>query len=129
MTPDPLRWHARVVADRSADVDAYIVALAPTAAAHLAAVRDALHAGIPEGSETIRYDMPAILLGGRYAIHFAAWKAHAGLYPVPPLGDPLEAEVAPLRTGKDSVVLRYRDPVPTDLVTRIAARVVELRRG
>ncbi|WP_375388286.1 iron chaperone [uncultured Amnibacterium sp.] len=117
------------MAERSPDVDAYIAALPASAAARLLAIREALHAAVPDGVETIRYDMPAILLGGRYAIHFAGWKAHAGLYPVPPLGNPLEAEVAPLRSGKDSVVLRYRDPVPAELVTRIAARILELRRG
>jgi uncharacterized protein YdhG (YjbR/CyaY superfamily) len=116
------------MAERSPDVDAYLAAQPEPARAHLAAIREALHAALPDGHETIRYDMPAIMLGGRYAVHFAAWKAHAGLYPVPPLGGGLEAEVAPLRTGKDSVNLRYRDPVPADLVTRIAARILELRR-
>jgi uncharacterized protein YdhG (YjbR/CyaY superfamily) len=117
------------MAVRSPEVDAYLAALAEPGATHLARIREALHAALPDGEETVRYDMPAILLGGRYAIHFAAWKAHAGLYPVPPLGGELEDAVAPLRSGKDSVVLKYRLPVPEDLVTRIAARILELRRS
>ena len=115
------------MAERSTEVDAYVAALPEPGRAHLVAIRDALHAALPDGAETIRYDMPAIVLGTRYALHFAAWKAHAGLYPVPALGSPLEEEVAPLRRGKDSVLLRYRDPVPADLVTRIARRFAELR--
>ena len=115
------------MATRSPEVDAYLATLPDAAAAHLAAIRDALHAALPEGEETVRYAMPAIVLGRGEAIHFAGWKAHAGLYPVPPLGDPLEAEVAPLRRAKDTVALRYRDPVPTALVTRIAERILEPR--
>ena len=115
------------MADRSTQVDAYVAALPEPARAHLVLIREALHAGLPEGAETIRYGMPAIVLGSRYALHFAGWKAHAGLYPVPDLGGPLETEVAPLRRGKDSVALRYRDPVPVDLVTRLAHRFAALR--
>lgn len=116
------------MAERAAEVDRYVAALPAPAAAHLRLIRDALHAGLPEGHETIRYGMPAIVLGAsRSALHFAGWKAHAGLYPVPDLGGALESEVAPLRRAKDTVALRYRDPVPVDLVTRIALRFGALR--
>ena len=116
------------MAERTAEVDAYVDALPGVAAAHLRAIREALHAGLPSGREAIRYGMPAIVLAApRYALHFAGWKTHAGLYPVPDLGGELEAEVAPLRRAEDTVALRYRDPVPVELVTRIAVRYAELR--
>jgi uncharacterized protein YdhG (YjbR/CyaY superfamily) len=124
-----LRCDTAVVAERAPEVDAYVAALPAGAAAHLTRIRDALHRALPDGAETIRYGMPAIPVAGGEAVHFAAWKAHAGLYPVPPLGGDLEKEVAPLRRAKDSVILRYRDPVPVELVSRIAARILELRRG
>ena len=66
--------------------------------------------------------MPAFMLGDRYALHFAGWKHHVGLYPVAPLDPELEAEVAPYRAAKDTVKLLYRDPLPTDLIERIAPR-------
>jgi len=41
----------------------------------------------------------------------------------------LEAEVAPLRTAKDTVKLVHLRPLPFDLLTRIAAEVVDRYRG
>lgn len=66
------------------------------------------------------------MLGGRYALHFAGWKHHLGLYRVPRLPEPRESEVAPLRAAKDSVVLKHNQPLPVELVGRIAAAIVAL---
>lgn len=110
-------------------VDEYLEGLPDMVAVRLGEVREAIRAAVPGGEERIRYGMPAMMLGGRYALHFAAWTKHIGLYPVPVLPDPLEAAVAPLRSGKDSVVLPHRDPLPVELVGRIARAVVELRAG
>ena len=85
-----------------------------------------LHAAIPDAEERVRYDMPAIMLGGRYAIHFAAWKHHVGLYPVARAtgyaADPgLEAAIEPHREKTDSVVFPYTQPIPYELIGRIGA--------
>jgi uncharacterized protein YdhG (YjbR/CyaY superfamily) len=71
--------------------------------------------------------MAAVMLGGRYAIHFAGWKGHVVLYPIPQFDGELEAEVAPHRSKKDTVNFSYAQPVPYDLVTRIAAEIVRRR--
>ena len=68
------------------------------------------------------------MLGGRYALHFAGWKKHIGLYPVPTLDDPLEAEIAPYRAEKDSVVFPHAQPVPYELIGRVAEAIVAMRR-
>ena len=70
---------------------------------------------------------PAIMVDGRYGLHFAGWKKHIGLYPVPVFDDDLEAEVKPLRRSKDSVALLHSDPLPEQLISRIAHAVVERR--
>ena len=74
---------------------------------------------MPEPTEKIRYGMPAVMLGGRYALHYAGWKKHIGLYPVPTLPEPLEAEIAPYRAEKDSVVFPHTKPVPYELIGRV----------
>lgn len=110
-------------------IDAYIASFDDTAVAErLQRVREAIVAQVPDPEEKIRYGMPAIMLGGRYALHFAGWKKHIGLYPVPPLDGELEAEVAPFRTEKDSVVFPHRAPIPYELIGRIAAAIVTQRR-
>jgi len=95
----------------------------------LQAVREAIHASVPDGEERIRYGIAAVMLGGRYAIHFAGWKHHVGLYPVPEFDGKLEAEVAPYRAAKDSVNFPYSRPVPYELISRMSAEIVRRRRA
>jgi uncharacterized protein YdhG (YjbR/CyaY superfamily) len=75
----------------------------------------------------MRYGIAAVALSGRYYIHFAGWKKHVGVYPVPRLGDELEARLEPYRSEKDSVVFTYNQPIPYDLIQDVAAAVFKLR--
>jgi uncharacterized protein YdhG (YjbR/CyaY superfamily) len=111
----------------AATVDEYLDGFSPEQQAILQRVRAAIHRGVPDAAEKIRYGMPAVLLGGRYAIHFAGWTKHIGLYPVPRFDGPLEAEVAPHRREKDSVTFSWTDPVPEDLIERMSAAIVATR--
>lgn len=111
------------------NVDAYIDGFPPEVQRVLQEVRSAVRSAVPDGEEKIRYGMAAIMLGGRYAIHFAGWKHHVALYPVHRFDGELEAEVAPYRSGKDTVNFLYSKPVPYDLIARIAAEIVRRRRA
>ncbi len=84
-------------------------------------VRAAILSQVPGAEEKIRYGMPAVMLGGRYALHYAGWKKHVGLYPVATAPEPLESELAPYRAAKDSINFPYDKPIPYDLIERIAA--------
>ena len=108
-------------------VDEYIAGFGDDQRAMLEALRAAIHRSVPGGEERIRYGMPAIMLGGSYAIHFAAWKKHLGLYPVPTLEPSLEQRIAPFRTAKDSVTFPYGAPIPYDLIEEVAAAIYQLR--
>jgi uncharacterized protein YdhG (YjbR/CyaY superfamily) len=109
-----------------ATIDDYIASLPEDVQPVLQAVRRSIRAALPDAEERIRYGMPAIMLDERYAVHFAGWKKHIGLYPVPVLPEPLEAEIAPYRTHKDTVKFVYARPIPYDLIERLAA---ELRQA
>lgn len=115
-----------------ATVDEYIAGFPPEVAERLRRIRleivDAVRAttGTPP-EEKIRYGIAAVMLGGRYAVHFAGWKKHIGLYPVPALPAPLEAEVAPYRAEKDSVVFPHAQDVPYDLIGRVAHEIAAQR--
>jgi len=111
----------------AASVDDYIAGFPPDVQSILQQVRQAIHSAVPEPVEKIRYGMPAVMLGGRYAVHFAAWKKHIGLYPIPTLEEPLEAEIAPFRAAKDSVNFPYSTPIPYDLIRRVTAAIVARR--
>ena len=84
-------------------------------------------AAVPGAEEGIRYQMPVVTLDGSYVVHWAAWKQHLGLYPVPPLDDPLERELAPRRSGKDTVKVRFDEPVPVELIDRLTRELVARR--
>lgn len=111
----------------SGEVDAYIAGFPPPAAAALEQVRQALHAAVPGTGEGFRYQMPVVTLGDSYLVHFAGWTRHVALYPVPTLPESLEAEVAPMRSGKDTVKFMLDRPVPTELVGQIAAAIARER--
>lgn len=117
-----------------ADVDEYLAALPADHRATLQSVRAAIHRGVTAVTgapveEKIRYGMPAVLLGGRYALHFAGWKKHLGLYPVVTLPAGLEERVAPLRSGADSVTIPWGEPVPLELIEAVAAELTRQRSG
>lgn len=117
-----------MVAMAAQTVEEYLSGFEPGVRGILESVRAALLRAIPDAEERIRYGMPAVMLGGRYAIHFAGWKKHVGLYPVPTLPDELERQVAPFRSGADSVTFPYTADIPLDLIERVATAIVELRR-
>jgi uncharacterized protein YdhG (YjbR/CyaY superfamily) len=106
---------------RIPEVDDYIAGFPAEVQEILNEVRAAIHRGVPHAAEKIRYGMPAIMIGGRYAIHFAGWKKHVGIYPVAILDPRLEAEVTVFRKAKDSVNFPYTQPIPYELIERIAA--------
>jgi len=115
-----------------ATVDEYIAGFPPDVAARLTRIRveivDAVtsaSAAAPE--EKMRYGIAAVMLGGRYALHFAGWKKHIGLYPVPALPEPLESEIAPYRAEKDSVVFPHSKDVPYELIARVAREIADER--
>lgn len=116
------------MADPVNTISDYIAAFPPEVQVILERIREEITAVVPNAEERIRYGMPAIMLGGRYAIHFAAWKKHVGLYPIARLDEPLETEIAPFRVAKDSVNFRYTEPIPYALIGRVAA-ALQARRS
>ncbi|WP_194395545.1 iron chaperone [Microbacterium atlanticum] len=115
-----------------ATVDEYIAGFPPEVAARLTRIRSEIVEAVAASSgtrpeEKMRYGIAAVMLGGRYALHFAGWKKHIGLYPVPPLPASLEAEIQPFRAEKDSVVFPHSKDLPYDLVARIAREIADER--
>jgi uncharacterized protein YdhG (YjbR/CyaY superfamily) len=109
------------------DVDSYLQGFPDEQREILERVRQAIRTHVPDGVEKIRYGMPAVMLGGRYALHFAGWKNHVGIYPVPRLDDALELRLAPHRSGVDSLNFPYAESVDFELIEDVTAAVVANR--
>ena len=105
----------------AADVDGYLAGFDGEVRSRLDRARAAIHAALPDAEESIRYGMPAVGLGGREHIYFAAWKKHLGIYPVYRSTDPIEAEIAPYRDAKDTLRFPYAEEQPDELITRVTA--------
>ena len=108
-------------------VDEYIAGFPPEVAERLQRIREAILAEVPFPEEKMRYGIAAVMLGGRYALHYAGWKKHIGLYPVPTLDEPLQSEIAPYRAEKDSVVFPHAQPVPYELIREMTRAIVARR--
>ena len=119
--------YCRLVAPVPGDVDEYLEGLPAEARSVVRLVLGAVREALPGAEERIRYGMPAVMLDGRHAIHVAGWKRHVGIYPVSPLPEPLESEIAPYRAAKDALHFLYADPVPCDLITRLTADLARRR--
>ena len=102
------------------DIDTYIAAQSEPARAILTQLRATIRAAVPEAIESISYGMAAFHYRGQPLAYLAAWKHHIGLYPVD-FDTPFEADIAPYRAARDTVQLKYKEPVHYDLVRRIVA--------
>jgi uncharacterized protein YdhG (YjbR/CyaY superfamily) len=113
------------MAGRFASIDDYIRSFPADVQILLEQVRRAIRNAAPAAEEAISYQMPTITLNGRRLVHFAAWKHHIGLYPVPAADEALERELAPYRAAKGTARFPLREPVPYDLIERLVTLLVQ----
>ena len=101
-------------------IDEYIAAFSPEVQSILENIRLTIRKAAPGAEEKISYQIPAFTLGGRALIYFAAFKKHIGLYP-PVRGDErLRKEISPYRGEKGNLRFPFDEPIPYDLIGRIA---------
>lgn len=115
------------MSEKFATIDDYISTFPDEIQVILEKVRMTLRNAVPSAGEAISYQMPTITLDGKSLVYFAAWKNHIGLYPIPAADDALEQDVEPYRGAKDAVKFPYGQPIPYDLIERLAARLVKRR--
>lgn len=76
---------------------------------------------IPGAEEVISYNMPTYTLHGVAAVYLAGWKQHYSVYPATDeLLEALEEELAPYKVHKGTIRFEFEDPIPTELIERIA---------
>jgi uncharacterized protein YdeI (YjbR/CyaY-like superfamily) len=64
---------------RDPRIDAYVERAAPFAQPILEHIRERVQAVLPDAEETLKWSMPAFVLGGKIVLTMAAFKAHAAL--------------------------------------------------
>lgn len=97
----------------------------PEVQERLRAMRAAIRACAPEAGEEINYGVPTFTLKGKKVVHFGAAKKHIGFYPTPSAVEHFADEFARYGGAKGSVQFLNSEPLPLDLITRVAAWRVE----
>jgi uncharacterized protein YdhG (YjbR/CyaY superfamily) len=101
-------------------VEEYIAGFPPEVRVLLLRMRETIRLAVPNGVETMSYDMPTVMVDGERAVYWTASKKHLALYATDKLPPALEREAEPYRTEKDTLQFAYRKEVPFDLIAEIA---------
>jgi uncharacterized protein YdhG (YjbR/CyaY superfamily) len=108
------------MAEHFVSIDGYIQSFPDDVQVVLEKVRTVIHHALPGAGEKISYNMPTITVDGRSVVHFAGWKQHVSIYPAPDGDEEIERALAHYRSDRSTLKFPLREPIPYDLIARIA---------
>ena len=100
-------------------IDEYIATVPKETQKILEEIRATIKAAVPEAEEKISYQIPTFELNGRNLVHFAAWKKHVSLYPIPAGNEAFEKKIAKYIAGKGTLKFPLDEPMPLDLISEV----------
>lgn len=97
----------------------FFLAASPDVRSRLEAIQALVEERVEGAQHCVGYGMPAFRLG-KVFFYFAAFKKHIGVYP--PLNEPLALveELAAYRGPKGNLSFPHSEPLPLDLIGRVA---------
>lgn len=101
------------------NIDEYIADFPPETQKALELIRKTIIQQVPHAEEKISYAMPTFKIGKSYLVHFAAFKNHIGLYPVPVNEEAFKEDFLPYKIGKGSIQFPLNKPMPLNLIVKI----------
>ena len=111
-------------------IDEYIAACPPDSQDYLQQIRKLIHTLVPDAKEKISYQMAAFERNGKNLIHFAGWKKHVSLYPVPAGSEAFERQIKPYASDKGTVKFSLDEPLPIKIIERVVKyRVTDNRQS
>ncbi len=117
------------MAEKFATIDEYIGSFPEDVQAVLQKVRRTIRKVVPDGEETISYQIPTVKLHGKYVVYFSGWKSHISVYPLPSGDEAFERDIAPYKAGKGTAKFPLNKPIPYDLIKRMTDLLLEERTG
>lgn len=111
-----------------ASIRAYVERFPPEIQRRLLAVRQIIADIAPEAEEAIKYQMPTFVHHGNL-IHYAAFKNHIGIYPLPKVIETLKEDLKPYRQGKGSIQFQNEEELPLEVIEKIVRTRVEEKRA
>lgn len=116
-----------MTAKRPATIDEYIRAAPREGQAHLRRLRELLRAVAPHAAEVIKWNTP-FFVEPRFLFAFSAHKAHLDFTPGPEGLEAFRRELTGHEVTKGSLKVRYDEPLPEDLIRRMAEHRVRVVR-
>lgn len=107
------------MASKPATIDEYIEAAPPEGRAHLEHLFAILKGVAPEAERVIKWNQP-FFVEPRFLFAFSANKAHLNFSPGQDALEAFRDELGNHRTTKNFLQVRYDEPLPEDLIRRIA---------
>ncbi|MBP7479919.1 MAG: DUF1801 domain-containing protein [Spirochaetaceae bacterium] len=99
-------------------IESYITSFPPEIQERLSQIRSIFLKEVPDAQEDIKYQMPTLIWHGNL-IHYAAFKNHIGVYPLPSVIEALKDDIRNLKTGKGSIQFSNSVPLPVELIQKI----------
>lgn len=109
-------------------IDEYIAACPPESQGYLREIRKLIHSLVPEAKEKISYQIACFELNGRNLVHFAGWKKHVSLYPIPAGSEAFERQITKYVDGKGTLKFPLDDPLPLKLIERVVKLHLEANK-
>ena len=109
------------MARRPATIPVYIRAAPREGQPHLRRLYKILKSVAPDAEETIKWGAP-FFVEPRFLFSFSAYKAHCNFAPTPAALEAFRRELDKHQTTKNFLQIPYDEPVPEDLIRRIAER-------
>ncbi len=100
-------------------IDEYIATFPKEVQKILEEVRGTIKADAPDAREKISYQIAAFELNGKNLVHFAAWKKHIAMYPIPSGSDTFNKQLSQYMDGKGTLKFPLDKPLPLKLITKI----------
>ncbi|MBM3180952.1 MAG: hypothetical protein FJZ86_11430 [Chloroflexi bacterium] len=82
-------------------------------------LRATIKTAAPDAREKISYQITAFELNGRNLVHFAGWKKHIAMYPIPSGTEAFNKEVSKYMGGRGTLKFPIDKPLPLKLITKI----------
>jgi uncharacterized protein YdhG (YjbR/CyaY superfamily) len=100
-------------------IDEYIAACPEDSRTYLQQIRELIHSLAPDAKEKISYQIACFELNGKNLVHFAGWKKHVSLYPVPAGSEAFKRQIAKYMDGKGTLKFPLDGPLPVKLIERV----------
>ncbi len=107
------------MAPKFTSVDEYIASFPPATQKVLEEIRVLIKSLAPDAKSKISYQIACFELNGRNLAHFAGWKRHVSLYPVPAGSEAFQREIKPYVDGKGTLKFPLDEPIPFKLIEKV----------